>query len=64
MSSFSAEPTPVGPFVMQGLFEKRQPEVSEAFSDFLAKRVLTSNRLIDEMCNGKNKEEFERTKPS
>ena len=48
------------PFITQGLFEKRQPEVSDAFSEFLATRVLTSNRLIDEMCNGKNREEFER----
>ena len=54
-----AEPTPVGPFVMQGLFEKRQPEVSEEFSEFLAARVLTSKRLIDEMANGKKRDEFE-----
>lgn len=55
-----AEPTPVGPFIMQGLFEKRQPEVSEEFSLFLSSRVLTSKRLIDEMANGKKRDEFER----
>lgn len=53
------EPTPVGPFVMQGLFEKRQPEVSLEFSEFLAARVLTSPRLIDEIANGRFKNNFE-----
>lgn len=53
------EPTPVGPFVMQGLFEKRQPEVSGEFSEFLAERVLTSPRLIDEIANGTFKRNFE-----
>ncbi|CAK0836341.1 unnamed protein product [Prorocentrum cordatum] len=46
------EPVQVGPFVMQGLFEKRQPEVSIEFSEFLATRVLCSPRLIQEMCSG------------
>ncbi|CAK9011838.1 Hypothetical protein SCF082_LOCUS11264 [Durusdinium trenchii] len=35
------EPTQVGPFVFQGLFEKRQVEVSQEFSEFLADRVFT-----------------------
>jgi len=52
------EPTQVGPFVFQGLFEKRQVEVSEEFSEFLAARVLTSQRLIDEIANGSNKEKY------
>lgn len=54
-----ADPTPVGPFVVQGLFEKRQPEVSVEFSEFLAARVLTSPRLIDEMVNGRLAPRFE-----
>jgi len=53
------EPTKVGPFVFQGLFEKRQVEVSEEFSEFLAARVLTSQRLIDEIANGRNKEKYQ-----
>jgi len=53
------EPTQVGPFVMQGLFEKRQPEVSLEFSEFLADRVLTSPRIIDEITNGRLKHNFE-----
>lgn len=53
------EPTPVGPFVLQGLFQKRQPEVSLEFSEFLDERVLTSPRLIDNMVNGRYKDRFE-----
>jgi len=52
------EPTPVGPFVIQGLFEKRQPEVSADFAQFLADRVLTSQRLIEEIATGKNAPRF------
>eukprot|EP00854_Cymbomonas_tetramitiformis_P021119 gene21119-25358_t len=54
-----ADPTPCGPFVLQGLFEARQPEVSSEFSTFLSERVLTSPRLIDELANGKLKTRFE-----
>lgn len=52
--------TPLGPFVLQGLFEKRQVEVSEEFARFLSQRVLTSPRLIDELANGNLRENFER----
>jgi len=37
------------PFVLQGLFEKRQKEVSEEFAHFLATRILTSQRLLQEV---------------
>jgi len=53
------EPTQIGPFVMQGLFEKRQVEVSFEFSEFLAERVLNSQRLIDEIANGRKRENFQ-----
>lgn len=53
------EPVPIGPFVLQGIFEKRQPEVSIEFAEFLASRVLTSPRLIDEMTNGRWQDRFE-----
>eukprot|EP00439_Symbiodinium_sp_Y106_P003635 s375_g1.t1 len=33
--------------------------VSEEFSEFLAARVLTSQRLIDEIANGRNKEKYQ-----
>ncbi|CAJ1423201.1 unnamed protein product, partial [Effrenium voratum] len=52
------EPVQVGPFTFQGLFEKRQVEVSEEFSQFLAERVLTSQRLIGEIANGANNEKY------
>mmetsp|Transcript_7921 Transcript_7921/g.17538 ORF Transcript_7921/g.17538 Transcript_7921/m.17538 type:complete len:494 (-) Transcript_7921:79-1560(-) len=53
------EPVPVGPFVVQGLFEKRQPEVSKEFADFIATRVLTPQRVIQGLCEGKRHGEFE-----
>lgn len=53
------EPVQVGPFVFQGLFEKRQVEVSQEFSEFLRDRVLTSQRLIDEIVNGSNREKYQ-----
>lgn len=55
-----AEPTPVGPVTLQGLFEQRQPEVSAEFALFLSERVLTSPRLLDEMANGSYRDEFMR----
>ena len=51
--------TPFGPVTLQGLFEKRQPEVSEEFSQFLSERVLTSPRLVDELANGRLRAQFE-----
>lgn len=48
------EPVKVGPLVIQGLFEKRQAEVSLEFSEFLANRVLSSPQLFDELVNGSN----------
>lgn len=53
------EPVPVGPFVVQGLFEKRQPEVSVEFAAFLSSRVLTSPRLVAELASGERRGEFE-----
>ena len=47
--------TPLGELTLQGLFEKRQPEVSDEFSAFLSSRVLTTPRLIDELANGNRK---------
>jgi uncharacterized membrane protein YheB (UPF0754 family) len=42
-----ADPVPVGPFIMQGLFESRQVEVSDEFGNFLDKRVLQSHSVLD-----------------
>jgi len=38
-------PTKFGPFVLQGMFLKRQKEVAEEFSSFFAKNVLNSKEL-------------------
>ena len=38
-------PTKVGPFVLQGMFLKRQKEVSETFSKFFANNILTSEKV-------------------
>ena len=38
-------PTPIGPFVLQGQFLKRQVAVSAEFSKFFANNILTSERL-------------------
>mmetsp|Transcript_73190 Transcript_73190/g.206964 ORF Transcript_73190/g.206964 Transcript_73190/m.206964 type:complete len:440 (-) Transcript_73190:95-1414(-) len=53
------EPWRLGPFTLQGLFEKRQPEVTVEFSEFLQSRVLTSQRLIGEMVDGNFKDNFQ-----
>ena len=40
----------LGPFVLQGLFESRQVEVSDEFGTFMAKRVLNSSRLLESLA--------------
>ncbi|KAL7544030.1 hypothetical protein ACHAXR_013453 [Thalassiosira sp. AJA248-18] len=44
------EPVQVGPFVLQGLFESRQVEVSDEFGTFMARRVLNSGRLLESLA--------------
>jgi len=38
-------PTKFGPFILQGKFLTRQKEVSAAFSDFFANKILTSEKM-------------------
>eukprot|EP00793_Prasinoderma_coloniale_P001381 PRCOL_00005156-RA len=52
------EPVQVGPFEIQGMFLKRQHEVSIAFSDYLAENVLTSRKMWETMLEGQSKDEF------
>jgi len=52
-----ADPIDVGPFVLQGLFESRQNDVSEEFGQFMESRVLTSSQLLDALSNY-NQDEF------
>lgn len=47
-----AEAVQVGPFVLQGLFERRQVEVSDEFGNFLGQRVLQSHNILDALSAG------------
>ena len=46
------EPTRFGPFILQGMFLRRQKEVSAEFADFFVDRVLTSQRMWETMVTG------------
>ena len=39
------EPTKFGPFVLQGMFLKRQKQVADDFSEFFASRILNSKEI-------------------
>jgi uncharacterized membrane protein YheB (UPF0754 family) len=39
------EPTKVGPFLLQGLFLRRQREVSKDFAEFFSTKILNSNQM-------------------
>jgi uncharacterized membrane protein YheB (UPF0754 family) len=45
-------PTKVGPFMLQGMFLRRQKEVSAEFSSYIAAHVLTSQRVWTSILEG------------
>ncbi len=45
-------PTRIGPFVVQGLFLKRQKEVAEIWCDIVTKEVITVRNIITNMLYG------------
>ena len=45
------EPTRIGPFMMQGMFLRRQNEVSEEFADCLTEKLLSSESLFEHMLS-------------
>jgi len=45
-------PIKVGPFEIQGLFLKRQQEVSSTFCTLVTQEVLTIQRIVEEMMHG------------
>jgi uncharacterized membrane protein YheB (UPF0754 family) len=47
-----AEPRRVGPFTVQGLFHKRQREVSEGFSRMVAADILSADNIMAYMTSG------------
>jgi len=54
-----AEPVNVADlFVVQGLFESRQIEVSDEFGDFMQKRVLNSSSLLKDLSEGEEQGEL------
>ena len=52
------EPTRFGPFVLQGLFLKRQAEVSEEFADAMTERLLKSESLWHNVLTGTGSPRF------
>jgi uncharacterized membrane protein YheB (UPF0754 family) len=54
-----ADPVDLGPFVLQGLFESRQVEVSQEFAHFMESRVLSSPMLLDALTNQNEEEMFQ-----
>ena len=45
-------PVKIGPFTLQGLFLKRQHEVSDTYSSIVTNEILTIRNMISEMLNG------------
>ena len=52
------DPTRVGPFILQGMFLKRQNEVAEDFSRYIAKNTLCSKRVWADILNGESTSHF------
>ena len=51
-------PTKVGPFIFQGLFLRRQKEVSRDFSEYICNNVLTSQKVWQSMLEGPKSNNF------
>jgi len=51
-------PTKIGPFVFQGLFLRRQNEVSKDFSEYICSKVLTSPNVWQSMLEGPKSNNF------
>jgi len=46
-------PITIGPFVLQGLFIKRQDEASETYANIVASEIVTVENIADNMLNGR-----------
>lgn len=51
-------PTKVGPFVLQGLFLRRQREVSAEFSAYISANILTSQEVWKAILSGANEQKL------
>ncbi len=49
-------PHKIGPFVLQGLFLKRQEEVSEIWCKIVAEEIITIENIIESLLKGENSE--------
>ena len=49
-------PHKIGPFVVQGLFLKRQEEVSEIWCKIVAEEIITIENIIESLLQGENSE--------
>jgi uncharacterized membrane protein YheB (UPF0754 family) len=47
------EPRKIGPFTFQGLFLKRQPEVSDVYAGIIADDIVTLGNIGDELLHGR-----------
>jgi uncharacterized membrane protein YheB (UPF0754 family) len=47
-----AEPRKVGPFVLHGLFHKRQAQVAHAFAEKIAGEVVNADNMVTHMTSG------------
>ena len=45
-------PKKIGPFVLQGLFLKRQNEVADIWCDIVTREIITVQNIIDDMLTG------------
>jgi len=52
------KPVKIGPFTIQGLFHKRQKEVSAAFGEIVATRVLTADNIVESVMGGPGREQL------
>jgi uncharacterized membrane protein YheB (UPF0754 family) len=53
------QPVQVGPWRIQGLFLTRQHEVSATFSTFFCQRILTAEKIWEEILNGERRRSFD-----
>jgi uncharacterized membrane protein YheB (UPF0754 family) len=53
-----AEPRRVGPWVLQGLFHKRQKEVAENFSRMVSADILNADNMVRKMVTGETGARF------
>lgn len=47
-------PRRIGPFELQGLFLKRQPEVAGVYADIIAEEVVTMTNVAEDLMHGPN----------